>query len=151
MSSALRSFSADHAFGKSSEITTFDLIKQLDPELELISHPYALFDYQSPNSYVELKTRLFEMARYPTTIVGVNKIKFAEEHPENDFYFCFRFTDGVFYSKYDAKVYSKFKKAKVERNDRGKCEKMEVIHIPIRSLVRIHPRDTDGKYTVHFK
>jgi len=150
MSSAPRSIEADRITGKTFEVETFELIKQLDPELKPIDDFFAPFDFESPNSFVELKSRLFEMARYPTTIVGYNKVKHAEEHPEKDFYFCFRFTDGVFYSKYSAKTYSKFKKAKVERNDRGKCEKMEVIHIPIGSLVRIHKRNPDGTFTMKF-
>ena len=150
MSSATRTLEGDLAVGKSFETEAYELIKQLDPELKLSEDMFALFDYESPNSSVELKSRLFEMTKYPTTIVGSNKVKYAEEHPERDYYFCFRFTDGLYDSKYNAKTYSKFKKAKVERNDRGKCEKMEVVHIPIGALVRIHKRNADGTFTVKF-
>lgn len=150
MTTVLRTFVGDYTLGKSCEMDKFDLIRQLDPDLAPSEDPMALFDFVSSSSCVELKNRTFEMAKYPTTIVGSNKIRYAEEHPEKDFYFCFNFTDGLFYSKYNAKVYSKFKKAKVERTDRGKSEKMEVIHIPIGALVRIHKRNADGTYTVKF-
>lgn len=151
MITASRSLEGDLAFGKKSESEEYQLIKQLDPELIKTPNEYDLFDYESPNSFVELKTRTFEMMKYPTTIVGTNKIKYAEEHPEKDFYFCFKFTDGLFYSKYNKEVYSKFKKTKCKREDRGKIEIMEVINIPIKFLCKIHKRNTDGTYSVDFK
>lgn len=151
MSSAQRTLQGDLAFGKKSEIEVYELIKQLDPELVKTPDEYDLFDYESSKSLVELKTRTFEMAKYPTTYVGTNKVKYASEHPEKEFYFCFRFTDGLYYSKYDKEVYSKFKKSKCKREDRGKVEIMEVLNIPISYLCRIHKRNPDGTYTISFK
>lgn len=149
MSSA-RTLQGDLTFGKSSENEVYELIKQLDPEVSPTLDAYNLFDYESSNSCIELKSRTFEMMKYPTTIVGTNKIKYAEDNPDKDFYFCFKFTDGVYYSKYNKTVYSKFKKAKVSRNDRGKTETMEVLHIPIGALARIHKRNADGTFTINF-
>ena len=150
MSSA-RTLKSDLDFGKSFEMNMFDLIKQLDGDLTPSEDPFALFDFVSDNTEVELKTRTFYMRTYPTTIVGTNKIKYIENNPDKSYYFCFAFTDGLFYVKYSKDLFSKFKKKKCERTDRGKSEVMEVVHIPIEYLTQLHKRNANGSYTIKFE
>jgi len=145
-----RTLKGDLEFGKSSEELNFELIKQLDGDL-LPTGAYDLFDYRSDKTEVELKTRTFYMRTYPTTIVGTNKIRYIESNPDKSYYFCFAFTDGLYYLKYSKDLFSKFKKKKCERNDRGKTESMEVLHIPIEYLTQIHKRNSKGEYTIKFE
>lgn len=136
--------------GKTFEMETYELLKQIDDTLMPAEDPFAPFDFVSEKSCVELKSRTFEMAKYPTTIVGTNKVRLAEADSNKSYYFVFRFTDGVFYIKYNKTLFAKFKKGKCERTDRGKSEVMEVLHIPIANLIRIHKRNPDGTFTVRF-
>ena len=150
MSSA-RTLESDLKFGKTFEMNMFDLIKQIDGDLIPSEDPFALFDFVSDKSEVELKSRTFYMRTYPTTIVGANKIKYIESNPDKSYYFCFAFIDGLYYVKYSKDLFSKFKKKKCERNDRGKTEIMDVIHIPIEYLTQIHKRNANGFYTIKFE
>jgi hypothetical protein len=149
MSSA-RTLVGDLEFGKSFEMNMYDLIKQLDGDLVPSTDTFALFDFVSDKTEVELKSRTFYMRTYPTTIVGTNKIRYIENNPDKSYYFCFAFTDGLFYLKYSKDLFSKFKKKKCERNDRGRIETMDVIHIPIEYLTQIHKRNSKGEYTIKF-
>jgi len=45
----------------------------------------------------ELKLRRVSRNAYRTTIVGEPKIKYALAHPENTYFFVFRFNDGLFF------------------------------------------------------
>jgi len=150
MSSA-RTLKGDLEFGKTFELNMYDLIKQLDGDLVPSTDAFALFDFVSDKTEVELKSRTFYMRTYPTTIVGTNKIRYIESNPDKSYYFCFAFTDGLYYLKYSKDLFSKFKKKKCERNDRGKTESMEVLHIPIEYLTQIHKRNSKGEYTIKFE
>jgi len=60
-----------------------------------------VFDFQDNNgTYYEIKSRNNTYKKYPTTMVGYNKIEFANKLSKS-VYFVFKFTDGIYYYEYD--------------------------------------------------
>lgn len=92
----------DIEFGLSKEKEYFEVIKeQLDNTLRQSDNKFSLFDFFGENSYVELKSRKVRHNQYPDTMVGYNKIEFAEKSPSNKVYFVFSFTDGLYYYQFN--------------------------------------------------
>ena len=148
---ATRTKEQDRAVGKASEKTNYDLIKQIDSALTPTPDRFNLFDFESPASRVELKTRNVCWRTYPTIVVGTNKVKVAEnDTSERVYYFAYSFLDGLYYIKYNKELFSKFKKGKMQREDRGETYSNEVLHIPTEKLIRIYPRNENGSYTISF-
>lgn len=96
----LENYSAGHAV----EVALLGTLREFfaDPELELSPEGHS-FDYQSPTRLVELKTRTVRRLQYFDTAIGINKIRHAR-CSSKEVVFVFRFTNGLFYWKYDGSV-----------------------------------------------
>jgi hypothetical protein len=70
-------------------------------------------------------------------MIGLSQIKWANENYPAEFYFAFSFTDGLFYIKYDSKVFSKFEVGEGGRFDRGRPELNQYCFIPVEHLVKL--------------
>lgn len=131
----MEKYQEDMKFGTEKEINQLDLIQYaIDSNLKR-SKKNAIFDYYSDNTLVELKSRRNNHNTYPTTMVGYNKIEYANKFPEKQAYFCFCFLDGLYYYKYN-----KDDKLEVRlggRRDRGRDEIKEYCYIPISLLRKI--------------
>jgi len=106
--------------------------------LQKVKNTYFVFDYSCDSCYVELKSRRNTHDKYPDTMVGKNKIDFAKKS-DRPVYFCFSFTDGLFFWKYNDED---IKKGNVElrtggRNDRGKEEYKDYAFIKTKILEKI--------------
>ena len=127
---------------------TYKLMEyKLQPRIEKITgclkkttHPFATFDYTSPNEsvLVELKCRNCKKNKYDTTMIGMNKIKKIKN--DNEAYFFFHFDDGLFYWKY--KSDHNFQIIWGGRNDRGRSEMSDYLHIPVKELIEAPDADT---------
>ena len=127
-------FSEDFKFGLQQEDAQFDLIKKIDCDLVKTSVK-SIFDYESKNSLVELKSRNNTCNQYPTTMVAYDKIEYAHRFPDKKIYFCFKFTDGLYYYQYN-------KDDNLEygiggRRDRGRDEIKSYCYIPIKYLINL--------------
>jgi len=128
----------DRQFGHSKEDSEMEILKKtFGQDLQKTSH-YHYFDYQCPNCFVELKSRRNTKDRYPDTMVGKNKIDRASQS-ERPVFFCFSFTDGLYYWKYNKEDISN---GNVEfrtggRNDRGRPEYSDYAYIKTGILNRI--------------
>ena len=96
------------------------------------NHP---MDYIDTNTYFEIKSRNNNYKKYPTTMIGKNKVDFANKNPDKTFYFIFSFYDGDYYYKYN-------KSDKLDfgiggRNDRGKNEYKQYCYIDISYLSKL--------------
>jgi len=93
------------------------------------------FDYQGENVFYEIKSRNCTFDKYPSTMVGKNKIDFANALPGYKFYFVFCFTDGDYIYEYNKnnKLYFEIG----GRCDRGRDEYKQYCYIPIRYLEKI--------------
>ena len=128
-------FKKDYTFGLKKEIELLPKIKLFFND-ETITQLDRLnvFDYKGDNKYIELKSRNNNYNKYPTTMIGYNKIKKALELNE-DVYFIFSFTDGIYYYKFDRDKELEIKQG--GRRDRGKNEIKDYYFIPIEILQKI--------------
>jgi hypothetical protein len=130
-------FKKDYTFGLKKEIELLPKIKLFFND-ETITQLDRLnvFDYKGDNKYIELKSRNNNYNKYPTTMIGYNKIKKALELNE-DVYFIFSFTDGIYYYKFDKDKELEIKRNYCSRRDRGRPEIKDYYFIPIEILQKI--------------
>lgn len=100
---------------------------------------YDLYDYVNKNKdiFFELKGRNNTYNKYPTTMIGYNKVLECIKNKNNAYYFVFKFTDGIYYCKYSKKLLKKCDIRKGGRCDRGKAEYKKYVFIPIELLKKI--------------
>ena len=94
-----------------------------------------IFDFVSVNKFIEIKKRNFDYSKYPDTMIGLNKINYAKENPDKEFYFVFVFNDGLYYWKYNDEDKLNYRKG--GRYDRGYNEIKDYCYIPINLLKNI--------------
>ena len=91
------------------------------------------FDFTSEDKLFELKTRKFKYDTYPTTMIGMNKIRLCNQK-NKDIYFIFKFIDKTLYCQYNKDDFETFQKKSGGRYDRGRSEISEYCYIPISYL-----------------
>ena len=129
----------DLKFGNLKEIEELGKIRnKFHQSLKKVENNYFVFDYLCDNCYVELKSRRNTHDKYPDTMVGKNKIDYAEKS-DRPVYFCFSFTDGLYFWKHNKED---FENGNVEyriggRNDRGKEEYKNYAFIKTKILEKI--------------
>jgi len=125
----------DYNFGINKEIQLLPTIRDYlkDNTIYKLENSNA-FDFKGDNKYIELKSRNNNYNRYQTTMIGYNKIKKALELNE-DVYFVFNFTDGLYYYKFDRDKELEIKQG--GRFDRGIPEIKDYYFIPIEILKEI--------------
>ena len=96
-----------------------------------LNHP---MDFYFGDTYFEVKSRRNNYNKYPTTMIGYNKIKWIKNNNIKDVYFIFVFEDGNYYYKYNPE--DKFETSIGGRWDRGKEEKKLYYYIPINKLTK---------------
>jgi hypothetical protein len=135
----IRSLEADIEFGTAKECQVIPQLKEYfkEPEMERSKDKYSPSDAYSPTTDYEIKSRRNAYSKYPTTIIGVNKIR--AKKPDRKLVFVFHFTDGLYYIEYTEEVFSAFEVKNVKAIRRG-GNQTETPHyfVPIESLTRIH-------------
>lgn len=129
----------DEKFGFSKEDEYYEILKSVfDNTLEKVDNRYNLFDFLGEKCYIELKSRRNTHNKYPDSMVGHNKIQFAM-NTNKTIIFCFLFTDGLFYYKFnkDDVINKKLRMASGGRCDRGVNEYKDYYYIPINILTKI--------------
>ena len=104
----MRTFNSDYIVGRANEEKYLPCLQNAfnDATLSHTKCKSHIFDYIGDNKYIELKTRSFEHSKYPDTMIGLNKIEYAQSNPDKEFYFVFAFTNGLYYYKYNSTVAS---------------------------------------------
>lgn len=122
--------------GLDAEAHYFPVFQQFYPTLRRIANPYSPFDYETEDKevFIELKSRTFAHNKYPTTMIGQNKVNCAKAYPNKTYYFAFAFTDGLYWIKYDPEVFKSFQVKQGGRYDRGRAEVSQYCYIPIEAL-----------------
>ena len=140
----------DMTFGKQSEESSIKTIsKFLGFKLKHTKSNTAKFDFKNRRHkvFVELKTRRHNSSRYPTHMVGYNKIKFAFEILDSYgiiAYICFRFltdtSDEMFIWKISRDNFKEkwIKYNHTTRRDRGRNEVSDACFIPISAMTRVY-------------
>ena len=136
---SVRTIASDYAFGVSNEEDALASIRKFDATLQRSTNKFSPFDYlnESNTVFVELKTRTNARDKYPTTMLPFSKVKIAEKNPMNAYYFVFKYTDGIYYIKYDKDRFASYEVRQGGRFDRGCPELNQYIYIPVTDLVQL--------------
>lgn len=131
-------FKKDFDFGIAEEEKKLELMRsKFGDDVERTSKG-CVFDYHSSTVWAELKTRNCFKDTYVDTMVGKNKLDFAERSCR-DCFFVFSFKDGIYYWKYNKEDIASgkvtFKKG--GRFDRGKPEVKDYAYIHKDLLIKI--------------
>jgi hypothetical protein len=130
----------DIQFGTASEIANLDLLQNfLETTLER-KGGYAIFDYENPTKtvFVELKSRRIAHDKYPTAIIGANKVAACDD--ECQYWFAFCYTDGIYVIKYEKMLFDGFERNNSYlRGERSDCYNREqsVVYIPVEHLTKL--------------
>jgi hypothetical protein len=132
----------DLSFGTSNEVPVLDKIQTFFGKKFIRQGGYSIMDYvdETKTIYVELKTRRITHNRYTTGMVGLNKIEFCKD-PNVEYYFCFCYTDGLFYIKYNKDLFDTFERnLDYYRGERADCvnSAQSIVYIPINYLNKIN-------------
>jgi hypothetical protein len=131
-------FDNDYQRGKESEISLLSQLKNiLSNDIELSVNPHCPFDFIGLEHLIELKTRFNTSTKYPTTMIGYNKIVEANKecNAHKRILFFFRFTDKLMFIEYDKEVFKKYQVKEGGRCDRGKIERSLYVYIPVCDLM----------------
>ena len=122
--------------GLENEKKIFDVIKEKwnISQLTKTSEFYELDFVDENNVYYEVKSRTNNYNKYPTTMIGLNKIEFIKNN-NLECIFVFAFTDGNYYYKYNKDDEIIINNG--GRKDRGKIEYKPYAYIPINKLIKI--------------
>ena len=137
----MRTQKEDIALGEQNELSVKESVEKLVGEEMVRQGGFNIMDFsnKSKTIYAELKSRTIPSTRFSSAIIGKNKIDFCND-PTKTYYFLFKYVDGLFYIKYDPKLFSTFRvKSDFVRSDRADCvsRPSEVVEIPRSLLVKI--------------
>tara|TARA_R100001132_G_C3274679_1_gene96949 strand:- start:1295 stop:1729 length:435 start_codon:yes stop_codon:yes gene_type:complete len=131
-------YNLDFVYGREREkiVVKFLNDNYFDDPLILHKNRWNYFDFSNKDYICELKSRRCLKETYPTTIIGYNKMKEAEENETEIIYrFYFLFKDSSLYS-WDFKKEG-YTIDKGGRTDRGKIEIKDYAYIPCDDLVYV--------------
>ena len=125
----------DMLLGLDGERSVIEILRQkMDPYMVTCSQ-FNLFDFESFNCLYELKTRRCNYDTYKDTMIGMNKIQYAQNHLEKDIFFIFNYKDGLYYWKFN--IIQPLNYRYGGRTDRGNNECKEYAFIPISYLTKL--------------
>jgi hypothetical protein len=137
--------SSDVIAGHKNELLMKPIIEEFFNVKLFQTDAYHPFDFRDENKiFYEVKTRNVKHDKYPTTMVGQNKIE-AANLSDRDVYFVFGFTDGNYYFKYNRNVDSGLSVSIGGRNDRGREEYKPYCWIPIEKLISMQPEEPEDE------
>lgn len=122
--------------GDINEKKFYTYMKENGKKIKSHKRKYSVFDYYFKDKVndkrveIELKSRNNSYEKYPTTMVGYNKIKYLQKYNKKGVFY-FLFTNGLY--KWDYNEFE-YKVNQGGRRDRGKDEIKEYAFIPIKKL-----------------
>lgn len=127
----------DRLFGYQKEQDLLPILKQyFKLDLKPLRR-FDIFDYSAEDTLIELKSRRTPIAQFPTTIVGKNKLDYAEKSGKTC-YFVFNYPEGIYYWKYDKELIGETVKIGLGgRFDRGRPEVKDYGYIPTNLLTEL--------------
>lgn len=126
----------DIKFGILNEIKSEKYIKEYFKQESLTKlSNYHQFDFEGNDAFFEIKSRRNLSKKYPTTMIGYNKIELAMKTNDKDVYFIFEFIDGSYYYKFNKDDEHIIKKG--GRSDRGRFEYKLYCYISVEKLIKI--------------
>ena len=128
-------FKRDYEFGIKNQIEVFPTLSTFfGGNITPTVHRMDPWDFVGDDNVYELKSRGVPHSKYPTTIVGLDKIKDVAKQ----IVFLFKFTDGLYYIRHDKDLFDTFTVEPFRRFRIGvKDKEKPYIYIPVEHLKRI--------------
>jgi hypothetical protein len=121
-----------YRFGKEQEKKVHPYLKEFfKRDIIATTGQYDKYDFYDETANYELKSRTNAYAKYPDTMITMNKCCNCDK--DKDLYLLFNFTDGLYYIQFDEEKFAPYRREMFSRADRTDDEK-EHIFIPIRDL-----------------
>ena len=131
----MNKFKQDFNLGIQSENKVLKFLNESYEDKFISTTQNCEFDFTNNQYNIELKTRNNTYNKYPSTMVGYNKIQIAEEDTTDKKYkFLFLFEDGLYCWDFEKDKYT-IKTG--GRRDRGLYEYKQYAYIPIEELYLI--------------
>ena len=133
------SFSNDNIMGKVNENKVYNIITNYwnDRKITKASNIYSNCDFFDSKYKYELKSRRCEHDKYPTTMIPEMKCNKRT-------YLLFFFTDGLYYIRYNKKIFDNFEKKMFVKNRYDKQDvKKYYYYIPVGYLKKIEIKDNN--------
>lgn len=129
-------FNKDYNFGLKKQDEVFPrLVSKFGGNIKPTTDKMDPWDYISDDSVFELKSRNNTYSAYPTTLIGLDKVK---EEESKKMIFLFNFTDGLYWIEYDKDLFDTFGSKKFRRYRPGVNDKVKpYLYIPIEFLKKI--------------
>jgi hypothetical protein len=114
----MASLAKDLSFGIKEEARLLSRLRSIFGNKLQRQYGYASMDYKCRDKplYVELKTRRICHDKYPTALISAHKIDFCK-NSNSECYFVYKYTDGIYYIKYDKELFASFKTEYYGRNE----------------------------------
>lgn len=94
-----------YQIGRVAEIEVLDKLKDFFDDESIRERPEGdTFDFEGANKFIELKSRRVYRLTYEDTAIGIRKVEKALADPSSDYYFVFKFINGLYYIKMDSTV-----------------------------------------------
>ena len=107
----------DYAFGLASQAALLPRLRAFfGDDLQPTQGQFNHYDFESSTAVYELKTRRIARDRYPTTLIGANKVD--PTHAKRQVY-LFSFTDNLCYVVYSRPLFDSFEVAPFVRDAPG--------------------------------
>jgi hypothetical protein len=121
-----------YKFGRKQEVVVLPIIQEFfkDEIITRNEYQFSKWDFSSPQSEFELKSRTNEYSKYPTTMITMNK---CDECNDKRTVLLFNFTDGLYYIEYEKDLFSTFSTSNFSRA-KVEWDKKPHVYIPIEHL-----------------
>ena len=134
-------FSSDYIFGINSEIAKHSQISKLFNTKFERKGGMSVFDFVNTEStiYVDLKTRRIRHDMYPTSIIGANKVEFADMDNSKSYHFVYQYEDGLYGIQYDKELFKTFEIRDFQRGSRSDYDRNSQLcyFIPVNHLRKL--------------
>jgi hypothetical protein len=119
----------DHKRGLIEQTNLLPVLRNFfKKDINEIENKLSPFDYECTKYYYELKTRTNALSKYPTTLIGRNKIEGTKKT-----ILIFKYIDCLCFIKYNKELFDTFEIKKFDRNVK-ESNKKDYIYIPIEHL-----------------
>jgi len=118
-------FASDFAFGEASEKTNHTILERIFKCSFTRRGGKATFDFdnidtKTPTSiHAELKTRRINHNRWPTAIIGANKVEYASRNPDTAHWFVYNYLNGIYGIKYSKEKFDTYEHSDYQRSARS--------------------------------
>ena len=128
----------DMAYGQKNETTTLIILNKVMGQEMYFNGKWDTLDWSNgaKTIYCELKSRRISVSKYPTAILGMNKVNACSD-PAKRYIFLYKYDEGLFYIKYRKSLFDTFEKnMEFKRSDRPDASNntSPVMYIPNRLL-----------------